>query len=84
MHVKHLYTLTLTRCLYAFLPAPLLQYLLFALLYLALPDGCVHGRVSFSSALWFSVQTAATIGEPLGPLQAGQEGGLWVKFVPPH
>lgn len=38
------------------------EYVVFALLYLAMPDYCIEGVKQFSQALWFSVQTSATIG----------------------
>ncbi len=46
-----------------------LEYLLFALLYLSQPDSCVPHVNRLPIALWFSVQTAATIGygNPLAP-----------------
>ncbi|KIZ05029.1 ATP-sensitive inward rectifier potassium channel 1 [Monoraphidium neglectum] len=38
------------------------EYCLFALLYLWQPDDCIEGVRHFANALWFSVQTASTIG----------------------
>ena len=39
-------------------------YCAFAFAYLGQPDRCLEGvKGSFASSLWFSVQTASTIGE---------------------
>jgi hypothetical protein len=43
--------------------APATQYVVFALFYIFQPDECLSGVHHFSHAMWFSVQTAATIGE---------------------
>ena len=44
------------------LDAVLLQYCVFALLYMSQPKNCISNVQSFLHALWFSVQTSATIG----------------------
>ncbi|PNH10296.1 ATP-sensitive inward rectifier potassium channel 1 [Tetrabaena socialis] len=50
------------RFLIVFFAVYLSEYVVFALLYLTQPDRCVGGTMKFSHALWFSVQTAATLG----------------------
>ncbi|EFJ45008.1 hypothetical protein VOLCADRAFT_118521 [Volvox carteri f. nagariensis] len=50
------------RFLLVFFCVYLTEYLIFALLYLTQPDRCVGGIMKFSHAMWFSVQTAATLG----------------------
>ena len=40
-------------------------YALFATAYALQPGGCLEGAHGFAGALWFSVQTASTIGEGL-------------------
>lgn len=42
--------------------APCSQYAFFALLYMAQPRSCITRVSHFLHALWFSVQTSATIG----------------------
>lgn len=46
----------------------IVEYVLFALVYMWQPDHCTEAT-TFAAALWFSVQTAATIGygSPLAP-----------------
>ncbi|GLC59523.1 hypothetical protein PLESTB_001496500 [Pleodorina starrii] len=50
------------RFLLVFFCVYLTEYLLFALLYLTQPGRCVGGTMKFPHAMWFSVQTAATLG----------------------
>ncbi|GIL50902.1 hypothetical protein Vafri_6867 [Volvox africanus] len=50
------------RFLLVFFCVYLTEYLFFSLLYLTQPDHCVGGVMKFSHAMWFSVQTAATLG----------------------
>ncbi|GFR39598.1 hypothetical protein Agub_g58 [Astrephomene gubernaculifera] len=50
------------RFLLVFFSVYLTEYLIFALLYLTQSGACVHGSLRFSHAMWFSVQTAATLG----------------------
>jgi hypothetical protein len=52
------------------------EYCLFALLYLWQPDDCIEGVRHFANALWFSVQTASTIGAPPSSRHA-QLGAGW-------
>ncbi len=51
------------RCSAAPHPRHAPQYICFALLYLTQTERCVGGSMTFAHALWFSVQTAATLGE---------------------
>ena len=39
-----------------------MQYAVFGLLYYLQAEGCIKGVMHYSHALWFSVQTSATIG----------------------
>ncbi|MEW5302768.1 MAG: hypothetical protein WDW36_005516 [Sanguina aurantia] len=57
------------RFLTVFFAVYVLQYVLFALLYLTQPDICVGATMKWSHAIWFSVQTAATLGYsgPMAP-----------------
>eukprot|EP00798_Chlamydomonas_sp_ICE-L_P010180 gene10180-8086_t len=55
------------RFLLLFFSAYLLEFFVFGLLYLSMPAGCVVGHMGFSHAMWFSVQTASTIGYSSGP-----------------
>jgi hypothetical protein len=56
-----------------------IEYFLFALLYLWQPNHCIPHIKHLRIALWFSVQTAATIGAQAAC--AGQPGGF--VFIPP-
>ena len=45
------------------LAPPLMQYLLFACMYIMFPSSCMHESTKhFGHAFWFSFQTASTIG----------------------
>ncbi|KAI8477201.1 MAG: inward rectifier potassium channel-domain-containing protein [Monoraphidium minutum] len=54
--------LPLHRFVAVFFAIYMLEYTAFALAYLAQPDACIEGVGRFANALWFSVQTASTIG----------------------
>ena len=55
----------LYRFVAVFFSAYVAFYALFATAYALQPGGCLEGAHGFAGALWFSVQTASTIGEGL-------------------